>query len=89
MVLRKSTMKSPRRKNVILKKNESLQLPEIMESSEIPLPKVAIIGRPNVGKSTLFNRIVGTRKAIVDDRPGSHEIAMMLDAHIRGGFFNS
>ncbi len=56
----------------------------------MPLPKkpeVVIIGRPNVGKSTLFNRLVGKKLALVDDQPGVTRDRRMGDANIAGLHF--
>ncbi|MGV9644067.1 ribosome biogenesis GTPase Der, partial [Streptomyces sp. NPDC003514] len=52
-----------------------------------PLPVLAVVGRPNVGKSTLVNRIIGRREAVVEDKPGVTRDRVTYEAEWAGRRF--
>ena len=58
------------------------------DQPEVPLPVLAIIGRPNVGKSTLVNRVLQRREAVVEDKPGVTRDRVTYPAEWAGRDFN-
>ena len=60
---------------------------EAIEEAAAPPPVVAVVGRPNVGKSTLVNRILGRREAVVQDVPGVTRDRVSYDANWLGRRF--
>ncbi|MFC7359862.1 ribosome biogenesis GTPase Der [Nocardioides astragali] len=58
-----------------------------VETDSGPTPVLAVVGRPNVGKSTLVNRIIGRREAVVEDRPGVTRDRVSYDANWNGRAF--
>jgi GTP-binding protein len=57
------------------------------EPADVRVPILAVVGRPNVGKSTLVNRIIGRREAVVEDKPGVTRDRVSYDANWNGRAF--
>jgi GTP-binding protein len=72
-----------------LAEEEGFDLDEIgsLDEDHAPMPVLAVVGRPNVGKSTLVNRIIGRREAVVEDRPGVTRDRVSYDATWNGRRF--
>src|SRR5215510_10802218 len=71
---------------------DDLRVPETADEADIPtsagpVPVLAVVGRPNVGKSTLVNRILGRREAVVEDVPGVTRDRVPYDAEWSGRAF--
>ncbi|MCA1839416.1 MAG: ribosome biogenesis GTPase Der [Actinobacteria bacterium] len=63
-------------------------LPETLDNDEeVPIPSIALVGRPNVGKSSIFNKIVGEERAIVHHEPGTTRDSIDTIVELDGRFF--
>ena len=68
-------------------------LPQAEPEEEVPYPRIAVIGRPNVGKSTLLNRLLGAERAVVSEVAGTttdavaHQIPAPEGSDVPGGMF--
>lgn len=64
-----------------------IDLEELRDSQSLGMPVLAVVGRPNVGKSTLVNRIIGRREAVVEDIPGVTRDRVTYEAEWNGRRF--
>ncbi len=64
-----------------------MTIPTEAGPADVRVPILAVVGRPNVGKSTLVNRIIGRREAVVEDKPGVTRDRVSYDANWNGRAF--